>query len=277
MRGRSGAGAPDRSCTGGRETDSVTRMMMLALATSLIAGRKPDGPLGTVGAIVTAPVTVPVMFVSARLNDDEGHLERARRNHRALPPIDAESGEMARATLEQALARGRIDEGALLAERRRCKRVCGGWRHRARNRADRRRTSVPGSAHRDHDGAPADGPVRADLLPARRGLERFCEHPGMRGEGGTRIARTDTEWVIRQGFACVWVQAPNSDDAIEIAAKRLGHMGAWKVGPGVDQEVFAAEEYREHAQPGDYTRSVIVRPPSRRDLRWAKRKKGTCR
>ena len=67
------------------------------------------------------------------------------------------------------------------------------------------------------------------------------------------------EWVIRQGFACVWVKAPTSEAAVKIAAKRLGHMGGWKVGPDLDQEVFAAQEYREHAQPGDYTRSVIVR------------------
>ena len=84
---------------------------MLALAASLIGGCAPDGPLGTVGAIVTAPITAPVMFASARLNDREDHLERARRNHRPLPPIDAESGEMARTTLEQALERGRIEEG----------------------------------------------------------------------------------------------------------------------------------------------------------------------
>ena len=85
----------------------------------------------------------------------------------------------------------------------------------------------------------------------------------MSGDSGTRIARKEAEWVIRQGFACVWVQAPNAATAIEMAAKRLGHLGGWKAGANVDQEVFAAEEYREHAQPGDYTRSVIVTPPSR--------------
>ena len=41
------------------------------LAASLLAGCTPDGPLGTVGAIVTAPITAPVMFVSARMNDRE--------------------------------------------------------------------------------------------------------------------------------------------------------------------------------------------------------------
>ena len=35
-------------------------------------------------------------------------------------------------------------------------------------------------------------------------------------------------------------------------------MGGWKVGPAADQEVFGWEEYREHARPGDYTRSVII-------------------
>ena len=85
----------------------------------------------------------------------------------------------------------------------------------------------------------------------------------MSSDADTRTRRSETEWVIRQGFACVWVQAPNAEAAIEIAAKRLGHMGAWKVGPGVDQEVSAGDEYRKHAQPGDYTRSVIVGPPSR--------------
>ena len=89
----------------------MTKIAMLLIAASFIGGCAPDGPLGTVGAIVTAPVTAPVMFVSARLNDREDHLERARRNHRPLPPIDAESSAMARATVEQALERGTIDEG----------------------------------------------------------------------------------------------------------------------------------------------------------------------
>ena len=68
------------------------------------------------------------------------------------------------------------------------------------------------------------------------------------------------EWVIHQGFACVFVEAPSETEAVKLAAKRLGHMGGWKVGPGIDQEVFSATEYREHAKPGDYTRSVIVAP-----------------
>ena len=72
------------------------------------------------------------------------------------------------------------------------------------------------------------------------------------------IDPTWPEWVLRQDFACVFVRAPSPAVAVELAAKRLGHMGGWKVGPGVDQEVFPWEEYREHARPGDYTRSVIL-------------------
>ena len=66
------------------------------------------------------------------------------------------------------------------------------------------------------------------------------------------------EWVLRQDFACVFVRAPSPTAAIEIAAKRLGNMGGWRVGPAADQEVFRWKEYREHARPGDYTRSVIL-------------------
>ena len=51
------------------------------------------------------------MFFSARMNDREDFLERARRNDRPLPPIDARSRGQAHATLEQALERGAIDQG----------------------------------------------------------------------------------------------------------------------------------------------------------------------
>ena len=52
------------------------------------------------------------------------------------------------------------------------------------------------------------------------------------------IDPTWPEWVVRQGFACAWVQAPSAKAAVELAARRLGHMGGWKVGPGIDQEVY---------------------------------------
>lgn len=68
------------------------------------------------------------------------------------------------------------------------------------------------------------------------------------------------EWVIRQGFACVFVEAPSATEAVKLAAKRLGHRGGWAIGPDVDQEVFPASEYRNHVQPSDYTRSMIMGP-----------------
>ena len=89
----------------------MMRITLLVLGASLIFGCAPDGPLGTVGAIVTAPITAPVMFFSARMNDREDFLERARRNDRPLPPIDASSRAKARAILEQALERGTVDQG----------------------------------------------------------------------------------------------------------------------------------------------------------------------
>ena len=49
------------------------------------------------------------------------------------------------------------------------------------------------------------------------------------------IDPTWPEWVLRQEFACVFVRAPTLAVAVELAAKRLGHMGGWKVGPDVHQ------------------------------------------
>ena len=87
------------------------RIALLVLGTSLAAGCAPDGPLGAVGVIVTAPITAPIMFVSARMNAREDHLERARKNDRPVPAINTRSRAMARATLERALEQGTIDEG----------------------------------------------------------------------------------------------------------------------------------------------------------------------
>ena len=47
---------------------------------------------------------------------------------------------------------------------------------------------------------------------------------------------------------------------METAARKMGHMVGWQVGSEVQQEVFARAEYRDYAQPGDYTRTVIVSP-----------------
>ena len=89
---------------------NMRKTALLMLAATLSQGCAPNGPLGAVGAIVTAPITAPIMFFSARMNDREAFLERARQNQRPLPPMDARSEAQARATLEQALERGAIDE-----------------------------------------------------------------------------------------------------------------------------------------------------------------------
>ena len=89
----------------------MTRAALSALAASLLVACTPEGPLGVVGAIVTAPITAPVMFVSARMHDWEDFLDDARQNARPLPPIDARSQAEAQTTLERALERGEIDQG----------------------------------------------------------------------------------------------------------------------------------------------------------------------
>ena len=86
----------------------MKRIVLLALVASLTLGCAPDGPLGRVGAIVTAPITAPIMFFSARMNDPGGFPGKGQAE---LPPIDASSWAQAQATLEQALDRGRIDQG----------------------------------------------------------------------------------------------------------------------------------------------------------------------
>ena len=68
------------------------------------------------------------------------------------------------------------------------------------------------------------------------------------------------EWVVRQGSACIFIQAPTRAAAIETAARQIGPMGGWRVGSEVKQEIFPRSEYREQAQPGDYTRCVIIAP-----------------
>ena len=88
----------------------MRRVALLMLAASVVAGCAPQGPLGTVGAILTAPITAPVMFVSARMNGRDAFLESARRNDRPLPAVDARSKAKAGETLEQALERGMVDQ-----------------------------------------------------------------------------------------------------------------------------------------------------------------------
>ena len=83
-------------------------LIVVAILTTSCAGQR---PLETFGAVVTAPITAPTMFFAARINDREAFLERARQNHRPLPPMDKQSKEKASVTLEQALDRGLVDEG----------------------------------------------------------------------------------------------------------------------------------------------------------------------
>ena len=90
----------------------------------------------------------------------------------------------------------------------------------------------------------------------------MTENEAQRAKTAMNIDPDWPEWVVRQDHACVWVKAPSAGVAIELAARRLGHMGGWRVGPDVEQEVFPGGKYREHARPGDYTRSVIVASPA---------------
>ena len=89
-------------------------------------------------------------------------------------------------------------------------------------------------------------------------MARIYLRPGRENLAAMYIDPAWPEWVVRQNYACVWVRAPSATEAVEIAAKRLAHMGGWQSGPDVDQEVFPATQYRDHANPGDYTRSVIL-------------------
>ena len=90
---------------------------MFVLATALVAGcggkSGPGGPLGVAGAILTAPITAPIMFFGARRDDDRvlrDRIEAARRNHSPPPRIDARSTEQASGALQTALARGAVNE-----------------------------------------------------------------------------------------------------------------------------------------------------------------------
>lgn len=92
-----------------------TGLMILLLA-ALVAGcaNKNDGAggaLDVVGAIVTAPVITPIMFIEARHNDRASFLKRAKDNRRPLPPINAKSARLSAKTLQQALDQGALDEG----------------------------------------------------------------------------------------------------------------------------------------------------------------------
>ena len=72
------------------------------------------------------------------------------------------------------------------------------------------------------------------------------------------IDPTWPEWVLRQRITSVFVRAPSPAAAVEIAAKRLGHMGGWKIGPDGDQEVLPVGRVPGVRETGNYTWSVIL-------------------
>ena len=85
----------------------------MALATGCGERSGPGGPLGVAGAILTAPITAPIMFFEARRNDGRvlrDRIEAARRNQSPPPRMDPRSRERAAAALEAALARGAVNE-----------------------------------------------------------------------------------------------------------------------------------------------------------------------
>ena len=78
----------------------------------------PNDPLGTCrGDSSTAPITAPVMLVSARIQFSFARTTSSERDgiDRPLPPIDTgvESRMAREIPAERALTRGRIDEGLL--------------------------------------------------------------------------------------------------------------------------------------------------------------------
>ena len=77
--------------------------------------------------------------------------------------------------------------------------------------------------------------------------------------------RAGPEWVVRQQHPGNLIQAPSREAAVETATRRIGPMGGWRVELDLMDEVFAQEEYPEHARPGGYTRSVIIAPETVRN------------
>lgn len=70
------------------------------------------------------------------------------------------------------------------------------------------------------------------------------------------------EWGVRQrtpaGRAIVWLCAPDANTAVRLAHRRVGHMGGWHAEGCDDLEVFAREDYAEHADVADYTRASLA-------------------
>ena len=88
----------------------MKRLALLVLTAGLAQGCGHDNPLATAGAIVTAPITAPILLFEARRNDRDAFLEQARRNDAPLPPMDTRSRRRAQAALEEALERAAVGE-----------------------------------------------------------------------------------------------------------------------------------------------------------------------
>ena len=86
-------------------------LLLIVLITGCANENRGTGVLDVAGAIVTAPIIAPIMFIEARRNDRASFLERAKDNRRPLPPVDAKSGRLAATTLQQALDQGALDKG----------------------------------------------------------------------------------------------------------------------------------------------------------------------
>ena len=89
-------------------------------------------------------------------------------------------------------------------------------------------------------------------------MDRCRRRPGMTRTAVMNKESKRPEWVIRQGFACVWVQAPNAEGSGETHRGPARAHGWLEGRTGRRPRGVPGEEYREHAKPGDYTRSVIL-------------------
>ena len=145
----------------------MKRVALLMLAASVVAGCAPQGPLGTVGAILTAPITAPVMFVSARMNDRD-----------ALPAVDARSKAKAGETLEQALERGMVDQGLYWQNRADASGyAAGGVTVLATGRTDDDRVCHEVLIETAMESRPTDQRVRT-YCRGNRGWTAVATHPG---------------------------------------------------------------------------------------------------
>ena len=61
------------------DANGMTRTALLVLMPTPVVGYRKEGPRGVAGAIITAPVTTLVMFVSARMGKAEGARRRSDR------------------------------------------------------------------------------------------------------------------------------------------------------------------------------------------------------